>query len=229
MRDMLDDVATDDWPAFTSAGTPVAGEGVNAALLGTVRRRGVGSQVTYAGHPLYLFDPSSGPFVPQGEGYVETVAPLAPWHGYWWLVSSVNGAPAPGVVTLETETLPNGRTALAVEEDENVYPFAISVYSLERGQKNPSPCTFNCPNAWPPLLSLGTPHLGHGVAASDVGVIHEVDGVGQVTYQGKPLYLYAKEKVFLTSAGVLKTSGSDGNGQLVEGPSDGFSLVYLNS
>jgi len=39
-------------------GKPVAGRGVKASLLGEVFRKGVGEQVTYAGHPLYLFDPA---------------------------------------------------------------------------------------------------------------------------------------------------------------------------
>lgn len=42
------------WPMLTAAGKPVAGPGVKRNLLGTIK---VGSktQVTYAGHPLYLF------------------------------------------------------------------------------------------------------------------------------------------------------------------------------
>jgi len=55
--DLLADVSSDDWPAFTTKGSPVAGHGVDAKLLGTVLRPGIGKQITYAGHPLYLFDP----------------------------------------------------------------------------------------------------------------------------------------------------------------------------
>ena len=41
------------WPPVFTDGEPVAGEGVKAALLGTVKRRGGAVQVSYAGEPLY--------------------------------------------------------------------------------------------------------------------------------------------------------------------------------
>jgi predicted lipoprotein with Yx(FWY)xxD motif len=85
MSDMSKSITSDDWPALTSKGAPIAGKGVKQKLLGSVYRKGVGNQVTYAGHPLYLFDPWSDPFLPQGERYIETVKPLAPWHGIWYL------------------------------------------------------------------------------------------------------------------------------------------------
>jgi len=43
------------WPALESSGKPTAGPGVRASLLSTVKLRGGAQQVTYAGHPLYLY------------------------------------------------------------------------------------------------------------------------------------------------------------------------------
>lgn len=48
------------WPALLTNGAPIAGPGVNPALLGTVTRTDLLSgpsvqQVTYAGLPLYRF------------------------------------------------------------------------------------------------------------------------------------------------------------------------------
>ena len=104
--DVVNSVQTDEWPAFTTTGDPVAGPGVNDGLLGSVVRPGIGRQVTYAGHPLYLFEPPSNPFVPVGERFFETVLPLPPWHGLWTLVDSISGIPTPGAATVGSETLP---------------------------------------------------------------------------------------------------------------------------
>jgi predicted lipoprotein with Yx(FWY)xxD motif len=43
------------WPPFLTAGTPAAGSGAQANLLGTTRRRDGSTQVTYGGHPLYYY------------------------------------------------------------------------------------------------------------------------------------------------------------------------------
>ena len=72
-----------EWPAITTTGTPIAGSGASQQLLGTVWRTGVGDQVTYAGHPLYLFD--QGPGEVTGEGWDEPSLP--PWHGVWNLMA----------------------------------------------------------------------------------------------------------------------------------------------
>jgi predicted lipoprotein with Yx(FWY)xxD motif len=227
--DLLKGVKTDDWPAFTTDGAPLAGPGVNPRLLGTVERRGIGDQVTYAGHPLYLFDPASQPFEPQGEGLIETIKPLAPWHGYWFLVSSSNGAPAPGVATIEAGALPNGTKVLAVDVDENVGPVAATVYAFRR-----DPTTATCVNAcsatWVPVLTVGRPHVVGPVSKAAVGVVRRADGTVQVTYKGEPLYLYAREKVALTPERALKGSGTAGNGNGAKG-SNGqtFTWIALNA
>jgi predicted lipoprotein with Yx(FWY)xxD motif len=43
------------WPPLRTGGTPTAGVGVAASKLGTISRSGGNRQVTYNGHPLYLF------------------------------------------------------------------------------------------------------------------------------------------------------------------------------
>jgi predicted lipoprotein with Yx(FWY)xxD motif len=230
MRDMLIDNTSDDWPAFTSHGAPIAGQGVKRKLLGIVRRSGIGNQVTYGGHPLYLFDPSSSPFAPEGEGYVETIRPVAPWHGYWWLVSAVNGEPAPGVATLELGTLPDGQRVLAAREDANVFPMAITVYTFSEDRPRTSECTSECSVSWVPLLSSRTPHVADGISPGDVGLIRRANGSRQVTYEGSPLYLYSRERVYLARAGRLNASGTAGNGEGRGGPNGGrFTAVEPSS
>jgi predicted lipoprotein with Yx(FWY)xxD motif len=66
------------WPPVFANGRPVAGKGVRAALLGTVKRRGGRRQVTYAGKPLYYYA-HEGP----GEVLCHDVNLNG---GYWWVV-----------------------------------------------------------------------------------------------------------------------------------------------
>jgi predicted lipoprotein with Yx(FWY)xxD motif len=49
------------WPALDARGRPTAGSGVKASLLSTINLPHGGKQVTYAGHPLYLYSGDSGP------------------------------------------------------------------------------------------------------------------------------------------------------------------------
>jgi hypothetical protein len=73
---------------------------------------------------LYFYDPSSQPFVPQGDDVMETVKPLPAWRGFWYLVSAHSSPPSPGVATLRS-----GRGALVAEEDGNVDPIEVTLYS----------------------------------------------------------------------------------------------------
>jgi predicted lipoprotein with Yx(FWY)xxD motif len=54
------------WPPLLTKGTPVAGAGVNKALLKTIKR-GTKLQVSYNGHPLYTFKSDSAAGQTSGE------------------------------------------------------------------------------------------------------------------------------------------------------------------
>jgi predicted lipoprotein with Yx(FWY)xxD motif len=43
------------WPALVTKGRPMIGSGVKRSLVGTIMIPHVGRQVTYAGHPLYMY------------------------------------------------------------------------------------------------------------------------------------------------------------------------------
>lgn len=226
-KDLLDNIGTDDWPAFTTTSHPVAGTGVNARLLRTVFRRGVGRQLTYAGHPLYLFDPSSTPFTPQGENFMETVKPLPPWHGYWYLVSARDGSPSPGVADLESTTLPSGERVLGVREDGNVDPVNVTLYTGHHSF-GPSECAGGCADSWTPVLTSARPRLGPGISAQGIGTRRTSKDLYEVTYDGQPLYLYDRERVALNARGLLVSRGSTGNGAGQRGPEGVMGLVHLS-
>ncbi len=76
---------SETWPALQTSGRPTAGPGVKSSLLSTTRLPGGKTQVTYAGHPLYLYSGDSGP----GEtSYVGETA----FGGRWYAVSASGGA-----------------------------------------------------------------------------------------------------------------------------------------
>jgi predicted lipoprotein with Yx(FWY)xxD motif len=49
------------WPPVTTNGKPKAGSGVTASMVGTTTRSDGKTQVTYNGHPLYLFEGDQKP------------------------------------------------------------------------------------------------------------------------------------------------------------------------
>jgi predicted lipoprotein with Yx(FWY)xxD motif len=57
-----------EWPALTVTGQPTAGTGLDASMLGTTTSSDGKTQVTYNGHPLYLYvgDTASGDVNGQG-------------------------------------------------------------------------------------------------------------------------------------------------------------------
>jgi predicted lipoprotein with Yx(FWY)xxD motif len=71
------------WPPLLTHGAPVARTGVKKSLLGKIRRADGTQQVTYAGHPLYLYVGDSKPGQTNGEGSQE--------FGAGWDVLSASG------------------------------------------------------------------------------------------------------------------------------------------
>ncbi len=72
------DECAEAWPPVFTKGEPVAGDGVKASLLGTIKRPDGGRQVTYAGRPLYYYA-HEGP----GQVLCHNVNLNG---GYWWVV-----------------------------------------------------------------------------------------------------------------------------------------------
>lgn len=71
------------WPPFLTSGRPRAGDGASPKLLGTTRRQGGTTQVTYRGHPLYYYEGDRKP----GEILCQNVVEF----GGTWLIVSPSG------------------------------------------------------------------------------------------------------------------------------------------
>jgi predicted lipoprotein with Yx(FWY)xxD motif len=178
-------------------------------------RAGIGDQVTYAGHPLYLFDQSPGQL--NGEGWDEPTLP--PWHGVWWTVApSGNALPWPD--TLTTTTIDN-KSVLAALMLTGIgwEPFPLYAYSTDSASQ--STCSGSCAAAWPPLLVQGKPSVMGTLSESSFGTITLPDGTLQLKYKHKPLYLYSLEGI-APQGSTYVTTGS-GNG--VHSGSGTFRLI----
>jgi predicted lipoprotein with Yx(FWY)xxD motif len=73
------------WPVDQSSGTPKAGSGVKAALLGTIKRGDGTTQVTYDHHPLYYYSGDSGAGQQNGQG-------VDAFGAKWFVVAPAGGA-----------------------------------------------------------------------------------------------------------------------------------------
>ena len=73
------------WPVDQSSGTPKAGSGVTASMLGTIKRSDNTTQVTYNKHPLYYYAGDSGAGQHNGQG-------LNAFGAKWYAVTPAGGA-----------------------------------------------------------------------------------------------------------------------------------------
>jgi predicted lipoprotein with Yx(FWY)xxD motif len=77
------------WPVDQSSGTPKAGSGVTASMLGTIKRSDNTTQVTYNKHPLYYFQGDSGAGQQNGQG-------VDAFGAKWFVVNPAGGAVSGG-------------------------------------------------------------------------------------------------------------------------------------
>jgi predicted lipoprotein with Yx(FWY)xxD motif len=72
------------WPPLRASGKPVAGSGAQSSLLGTTKRSDGKPEVTYNGHPLYLYvgDQKAGDTSGQG---------ITAFGGGWYALTASGG------------------------------------------------------------------------------------------------------------------------------------------
>jgi predicted lipoprotein with Yx(FWY)xxD motif len=71
------------WPPFLATGKPSAGAGLTASKLATIARSDGTRQITYNGHPLYLFVKDQKPGDVKGQGVIA--------FGAAWFALSLSG------------------------------------------------------------------------------------------------------------------------------------------
>jgi predicted lipoprotein with Yx(FWY)xxD motif len=69
------------WPPLRATGTPVVGTSLSASKIGTTARSDGKPQVTYNGHPLYLYSADQKPGDTNGQG-------LNAFGGAWFALSA---------------------------------------------------------------------------------------------------------------------------------------------
>ena len=200
------------WPALLSAGAPIAGPGVNPTLLGVVTRTdlpGLASvqQVTYAGLPLYRFFLDETPGETEGANLFDPVTSPA---GTWYLVDPARGLPAVGGARLQVESV-GGTDVLAATMNNNFSVFAgasFPTYTLSTDRGHRSACRGLCALVWQPVLTSGQPAAGPGVDGKALGIIVRPDGTHQVTYNGRPLYLFVEDAYIKGITGAPSINGA---------------------
>ena len=181
------------WPPLLTSGNAVAGSGVDASKFGTTTRTDGGTQVTYNGWPLYYYakDKQAGDVTGQGVGSV------------WYLVATTGDAIKSAAQASATQGSAaagaSGPAMVNVGNDAKLGSFLVddkgmSLYLYTKDLPNTVTCYDKCATAWPPLLTSGNAVAGSGVDASKFGTATRTDGGTQVTYNGWPLYYFAKDK-----------------------------------
>jgi predicted lipoprotein with Yx(FWY)xxD motif len=106
---------------------------------------------------------------------------------------------APASTQSSAAAMPSGPAHIALGKGGQFSSFLVddkgmSLYLYTKDSPNTSNCYDKCATAWPPLLTSGAPVGGDGLDASKFGTTTRTDGTMQVTYNGWPLYYFAKDK-----------------------------------
>jgi predicted lipoprotein with Yx(FWY)xxD motif len=175
------------WPPLEATGTPGAGTGTDASMLGTTTRKDGSKQVTYGKWPLYYFAPDKKAGDVRGQAV----------GGVWWVVSG------DGKVVRD---VPKGMIATAKSKEYGdilADAKGRTVYMFEPDKQKASTCYDECAAAWPPVTTADKPIPGVGVDDSLFGTVKRKDGTTQVTYDKWPLYYFTPDK----QAGDVKGQG----------------------
>ena len=97
---------------------------------------------------------------------------------------------------------------VSTAQNANFGTILVSGKTLYTLQPSSTPCTAACLQIWPELVlpsGVTAATAGSGVKASSLGTVNRGNGVLQVTYAGKPLYLFSED----TAAGQVNGNITD--------------------
>lgn len=177
------DQCAQSWPPILSSSAADLKGGLNAALMGTTQRKDGKTQLTYNGWTLYFYGKDQNPDDTTGQAVGKV----------WWVISAEGNPVKPSGLQISN----NDKLGKFLADDTG-----RTVYAFTKDSKDTTVCYDKCEQAWPPLLSLGQPTTQDDVDSKLIGLIQRKDGTMQVTYNGIPLYYYAKD-----------LAGGDTNGQ----------------
>jgi predicted lipoprotein with Yx(FWY)xxD motif len=200
------------WPPLLTSRHAKAAHGARRALTGTIRRPDGTFQVTYRGRPVYFFAFDLGAGAPSGlTNGEDLIDPQA--FGNWYNLHT-SGAIQPGRATIGSETTSLG-SVLSVTA--GLTQATATLYAFSADSARASRCTGLCARIWIPVLTSKRPSPAGAVNGSKLGTISRHDGTFQVTYNGNPLYFFAKDL----------SGGTSGNGITAFGGT--FRVVSTNS
>jgi predicted lipoprotein with Yx(FWY)xxD motif len=166
------------WPPLLADGAPTAGEGVDAAQLGTAALADGTKIVTYNHMPLYYWAKDTKPGDTTGQGVNDV-----------WYVVAPDGKPV---------GMPAAASTLMVAKDPILGSILVdgkgmTLYMFTKDEPDKSNCSGGCLAAWPPFLADGAPVAGAGVDSTLIGTAALPDGTKILTYNHMPLYYWAAD------------------------------------
>lgn len=146
-----------------------------------------------------MFSPTSS----RTQGIAATATPELPSDVSVPTVSGVTPTvltrQAPSTIASAAESSPASSRNVTVAErlDPKLGEILVdgmgrTLYRHSEDGPNASACAGRCAERWPPLIVNGTPALDNGVPGK-LSVITRGDGSKQVTYNGIPLYYFARD------------------------------------
>ena len=188
------------WPPFlVSAGAlPTAPAGFTGAFATTTRTDGT-MQLTYNGMPLYYYvkDKNPGDVTGQGVGSVWYVIATTGVVGMTsptaaaTVVATAAATPAAAAAASAGLAAAHNATLGDILTDDK----GMTLYLYTKDTPGTSVCYNGCATAWPPFLVTGSalPAAPTGFTGA-FSTTKRTDGTTQLTYNGMPLYYYAKDK-----------------------------------